>query len=158
MRRLLLLLVLCAPMASAQVPHPLPQGALGLLQVASLTRGELLWMQGRVGEGIYTTVDKEGRHCSIRMPVAVGKVARSGVGVEASDGLTIIVMTAALNDALLKGERVAHDAFRFAFGTGESAADGVIVNGIAADEGFVLNARRRWISWLLDNKPEPSCQ
>ena len=158
MRLLLLLLVLCSPVASAQGPHQLPQGALGLLQVASLTRGELLWMQGRVGEGIYTTVDKEGRHCSIRMPVAVGKMARSGVGFDASDGLAIIVMSPALNDALLKGERVAHDAFRFAFGTGESAADGYIVKGIAADEGFVLNARRRWISWLLDNKPEPSCQ
>lgn len=51
MRHALWLFMLCCSLTVAAVdnPHDFPKGTLGLLQVDSLTRGELLWMQGRVG-------------------------------------------------------------------------------------------------------------
>lgn len=47
MRHALGLFMLCCSLTVAAVdnPHDFPKGALGLLQVDSLTRGELLWMQ-----------------------------------------------------------------------------------------------------------------
>ncbi|ONG01477.1 hypothetical protein BWQ95_23280, partial [Aeromonas hydrophila] len=117
-----------------------------------------LWMQGRVGEGTYTTTDAEGRHCAIRVPVAVGKVASCGLGIDSAAGLAIVVMTPRLDVALSKGERVNSSDFIFSREAADPAADGYIVSGIAADEGFVLNSRRRWIAWLLEDKPVLRCQ
>ena len=160
MRHALWLFMLCCSLTVAAVNNPpdFPKGALGLQQVDCLIRGELLWMQGRVGEGTYTTTDAEGRHCAIRVPVVVGKVASSGLGIDSAAGLAIVVMTPRLDAALSKGERVNSRDFIFSREAADPAADGYIVSGIAADEGFVLNSRRRWIAWLLEDKPALRCQ
>ncbi|ENC6660177.1 hypothetical protein ABKY47_004717, partial [Aeromonas hydrophila] len=100
----------------------------------------------------------EGRHCAIRVPVAVGKVASSGLGIDSAAGLAIVVMTPRLDVALSKGERVNSSDFTFSREAADPAADGYIVSGIAADEGFVLNSRRRWIAWLLEDQTALRCQ
>ncbi|MCV3284763.1 hypothetical protein [Aeromonas veronii] len=63
-----------------------------------------------------------------------------------------------LDVALSKGERVNSRDFIFSREAADPEADGHIVSGIAADEGFVLNSRRRWIAWLLEDKPALRCQ
>ena len=63
-----------------------------------------------------------------------------------------------LSDALIKGERINSNEWHFAGMAGQLSADGYIVKGIEADEGFVLNSKRRWISWLLDDKPALNCR
>lgn len=35
--------------------------------------------------------------------------------------------------------------------------DGVIIEGIANDEGFILNSRRRWVSWFTGKRFEKKC-
>lgn len=160
MKHCLLLLMLISPVALADAVniHPFPKGAQGILSVERLTQGKLLWLQGRVGEGSYTRVDGEGRHCTIRVPVAVGRVANTGLGIDAVEGLSIIVMNKRLSEALIKGERINSNEWQFVALAERRAADGYIVKGIAADEGFVLNSKRRWISWLLDEAPMQHCQ
>jgi hypothetical protein len=69
--------------------HHFPEGAQGILSVERLTQGTLLWLQGRVGEGSYTRVDSEGRHCTIKVPVVVGRVANTGLGIEAVGGFPL---------------------------------------------------------------------
>jgi hypothetical protein len=56
------------------------------------------------------------------------------------------------------GERINSNEWQFVALAERRAADGYIVKGIAADEGFVLNSKRRWISWLLDEAPMQHCQ
>ncbi|WP_421195038.1 hypothetical protein [Aeromonas jandaei] len=160
MKYVLLLLTLCVSTSYAEIinPHSLPQGAVGILQVEHLTRGELLWLQGRVGEGRYTTLNKAGQHCSIKIPVAIGQMEKSGLGIASVNGLSIIVMNPQLSSALINGERVNRDEWHFAALADNQSADAYIVNGINDNEGFVLNSRRRWISWLLEDKPELQCQ
>ncbi|MBR7630689.1 MULTISPECIES: hypothetical protein [Aeromonas] len=160
MKHLLLLFMLICPVVFAEAAniHHFPEGAQGILSVERLTQGKLLWLQGRVGEGSYTRVDSEGRHCTIKVPVVVGRVANTGLGIEAVGGLSIIVMNKRLSDALIKGERINSNEWQFAALAERRGADGYIVKGIEADEGFVLNSKRRWISWLLDETPMLHCQ
>lgn len=155
-----LLLMLISPVALADTAHihNFPKGTQGILSVEHLTQGKLLWLQGRVGEGSYTRVDGEGRHCTIRVPVVVGRVANTGLGIDAVEGLSIIVMNKQLSEALIKGERINSNEWQFVALAERRAADGYIVKGIAADEGFVLNSKRRWTSWLLDETPMQHCQ
>ena len=160
MKYVLLLLMSFGSSVSAEAmnPHSLPTGAMGILQVERLTQGELLWMQGRVGEGVYTTTNQAGQHCSIKVPVAVGQIKKSGLGIDSVTGLTIIVMNPTLSAALINGERVRSDEWQFSAQTDSRSADGYITEGIKESEGFVLNSKRRWISWLLEDKPELHCQ
>ncbi|WP_265455101.1 hypothetical protein [Aeromonas salmonicida] len=160
MEHYLWLLMLACPVLLAEAVdiHDFPKGALGILSVARLTQGSLLWMQGRVGEGSYTTADSEGRHCTVKVPVVVGRVANTGLGIDSVTGLSIIVMNQQLSDALIKGERINSNEWHFAGMAEQLPADGYIVKGIEADEGFVLNSKRRWISWLLDDKPALNCR
>lgn len=99
--RFLLLMLICpVALADAVNIHQFPRGTQGILSVERLTQGKLLWLQGRVGEGSYTRVDGEGRHCTIKVPVVV---ANTGLGIDAVEGLSIIVMNKRLSEALIKG-------------------------------------------------------
>lgn len=160
MKYTLFLLIFFGSMLSAETmnPHALPTGAMGILQVDHLTQGELLWLQGRVGEGVYTTTNQAGQHCSIKVPVAVGQIEKSGLGIDTVTGLTIIVMSPTLSTALINGERVRSDEWRFSAQRDNRSVDGYITEGIKESEGFVLNSKRRWISWFLEDKAELQCQ
>ncbi|EJL6400016.1 hypothetical protein NMR73_003003 [Vibrio navarrensis] len=133
--------------------HHFPQGAFGVVSVGKMNQGELIWLRGRVGDGRYTHVNKQGQHCTLSVPVAVGQVIDSGLGIEEAAGLSIIVMSDKLNHALLSGERIISDQWQFVFWPRDGAeeipqVDGYIVQGIEAKESFVLNSKRRWVSWL----------
>ena len=160
MKHYLWLFMLACPVLLAETVdiHDFPKGALGILSVERLTQGSLLWMQGRVGEGSYTTADSEGRHCTVKVPVVVGRVANTGLGIDSVTGLSIIVMNQQLSDALIKGERINSNEWHFTGMAEQLSADGYIVKGMEADEGIVLNSKRRWISWLLDDKPALNCR
>lgn len=155
MKFYLTLLLLLAPLAwgQDQMTHNLPQGALGVVSVGKMNQGELIWLRGRVGDGRYTHMNEQGQHCTLSVPVAVGQIGDSGLGIEEAAGLSIIVMSDKLNHALLSGERILSDQWQFVFWPRKGAAklpqaDGYIVQGIEAKESFVLNSKRRWVSWL----------
>ncbi|MBG0758543.1 hypothetical protein BOO22_03865 [Vibrio cidicii] len=155
MKPYLTLLLLLAPLAwgQDQMTHNLPQGALGVVSVGKMNQGELIWLRGRVGDGRYTHMNEQGQHCTLSVPVAVGQIGDSGLGIEEAAGLSIIVMSDKLNHALLSGERILSDQWQFVFLPRKGAAklpqaDGYIVQGIEAKESFVLNSKRRWVSWL----------
>ncbi|MBE3664875.1 hypothetical protein BOO35_07055 [Vibrio navarrensis] len=155
MKFYLTLLLLLAPLAWGQgeMAHHFPQGAFGVVSVGKMNQGELIWLRGRVGDGRYTHVNKQGQHCTLSVPVAVGQVIDSGLGIEEAAGLSIIVMSDKLNHALLSGERIISDQWQFVFWPRDGAeeipqVDGYIVQGIEAKESFVLNSKRRWVSWL----------
>ncbi|EOU2461806.1 hypothetical protein ACNTOD_000695 [Vibrio navarrensis] len=155
MKFYLTLLLLLAPLAWGQgeMVHHFPQGAFGVVSVGKMNQGELIWLRGRVGDGRYTHVNKQGQHCTLSVPVAVGQVIDSGLGIEEAAGLSIIVMSDKLNHALLSGERIISDQWQFVFWPRDGAeeipqVDGYIVQGIEAEESFVLNSKRRWVSWL----------
>ncbi|KYN26393.1 hypothetical protein AUQ44_15280 [Vibrio cidicii] len=155
MKPYLTLLLLLAPLAwgQDQMTHNLPQGALGVVSVGKMNQGELIWLRGRVGDGRYTHMNEQGQHCTLSVPVAVGQIGDSGLGIEETAGLSIIVMSDKLNHALLSGERILSDQWQIVFWPRKGAAklpqaDGYIVQGIEAKESFVLNSKRRWVSWL----------
>ncbi|WP_159738405.1 hypothetical protein [Vibrio atypicus] len=160
--RLLLMMIcgVCFSLTAQAKSHTgLPDGAVGVLTVPQMTQGELLWLKGRVGTGKYITVDSSGRHCSIEVPVAVGGFMSSGIGLDSVDGLTIVVTSSSLNDAIVEGERINSEAWKFArspaFAGG--TVDAYILSGLSADEGFIINSKRRWLSWLSDSTPKSLC-
>jgi len=139
MKHYLWLFMLACPVLLAETVdiHDFPKGALGILSVERLTQGS---------------------HCTVKVPVVVGRVANTGLGIDSVTGLSIIVMNQQLSDALIKGERINSNEWHFTGMAEQLSADGYIVKGIEADEGFVLNSKRRWISWLLDDKPALNCR
>ncbi|MEZ9230976.1 hypothetical protein AB4259_07840 [Vibrio amylolyticus] len=134
-----------------------PSKAVGILTVETMTQGQLIWLKGRVGEGVYTFTEIGGRRCSLKIPVAIGSISDSSIGFSQSNGLTIAVISARLNKALIGGKRLNHQDWHFTRQHGEKNADALIVSGINEDEGFVLNSKRKWLSWFTGEKREVKC-
>lgn len=144
------------------MPHDFPSGAKGILSVEKMTEGQFFWLRGRVGEGRYTRFDEFGRHCSYQIPVVAGAMADAGFSVNTVSGVFVIVMSQRLNDALLAGERISSAHWRFVvlpneLSSSEQVMDGYIVEGVLPDEHFILNSKRRWISWLAGDKRSETC-
>jgi uncharacterized membrane protein YhaH (DUF805 family) len=134
----------------------------GLLTVGSMTEGQLLTMRGRVGEGHYEGVNRSGKTCAIDLPVVVGSQGLTDVGVQRTSGLKIAVMSKKLNDAILDGERIISSDWLFrdmAFAASpDETVDGYVLYGISSNEGFALNARKKWVSWLVGQQPITLCE
>ncbi|EJV9310107.1 hypothetical protein [Vibrio vulnificus] len=144
------------------MPHDFPSGAKGILSVEKMTEGQFFWLRGRIGEGRYTRFDEFGRHCSYQIPVVAGAMADAGFSVNTVSGMFVIVMSQRLNDALLAGERISSAHWRFVvlpneLSSSEQVMDGYIVEGVLPDEHFILNSKRRWISWLAGDKRSEMC-
>jgi len=134
-----------------------PVDMFGTLTVDSMTEGTLLWLNGRVGEADYDYINEGGRECTLKIPVAVGRISSPDLGINKTTGITIIVVSQRLNDALIKGERINSEEWNFTIKEDDKNADGLIAHGIRSDEGFILNSKRRWVSWFLGDKPNLVC-
>ncbi len=134
-----------------------PQKSIGILVVKNMKEGRLMWLKGRVGEGKYTRIDEKGRHCTLEVPIAIGAFSDVQIGVRSSDGISIVITNSELSEKLVSGDRI--NSSDWVFGQSESASnsDGYILSGLEPSEGFVLNSRRRWVSWLLDDKSSEVC-
>ncbi len=157
---LVLLLISMAKLASAdplKLNDHLPNQTIGLLTITKMTQGQLLWLKGRVGEGKYQAKNAQGQECSIEVPVAIGSFSQADIGIHSTQGLMIAITNPRLSEAILEGQRIHSDDWVFSTKEERKKVDGYIVSGIAADEGFILNSRRRWISWLLDAEPQVIC-
>lgn len=131
----------------------------GTLRVANMVQGTLLWLDGRVGQGIYTYKGDDDQTCTLRVPVAVGNLAGSGVSIREIKGMSIIVRSQRLSEALIQGERITNsdDYWRFSFHDSHGF-DGVLESGINTQEHFILNSRKRWVAWLAGEKQHlPIC-
>ncbi|MFC1234996.1 hypothetical protein [Vibrio sp. F74] len=159
MKSLATLLTLISAFAIAQATEirNLPEGTMGILTVKNMTEGQLLWMKGRVGEGKYTSVDAQNRHCSITVPIAIGGFTDTRLGVHSVQGLTIAIINQELSDALMSGQRIHSEDWIIKAAMGAGPIDGYIISGLEPTEQFILNSRRRWISWLLDDSPRLTC-
>jgi hypothetical protein len=138
----------------------------GFLVVNQMTEGQLLHLKGRVGQGRYSGTDHQERPCSIDLPVAIGSTVDTGIGIHSTDGLKIVVVSQKLNDAIFNRERIVSSDWVFVgYSEDESkhsknsdGVDGYIIHGISREEGFVINGRRKWISWFLGEIPSLECQ
>ncbi|WP_243694210.1 hypothetical protein [Vibrio viridaestus] len=128
----------------------------GVLTVSTMTEGQLMWVKGRVGEGEYRYTDNKGSTCVLLVPVVVGSKENAGIHIGETKGLEILVESEKLNDALIEGQRIVSNEWQF--DSSNVDPDGKIVAGIKSNEGFILNSRRRWISWLLDKQPDIRCE
>ncbi len=153
----LLALISVFVIAQSTEIESLPEGTMGILTVKNMTEGQLLWMKGRVGEGKYTSVDVQNRHCSITVPIAIGGFTDTRLGVHSVQGLTIAITNQKLSDSLMSGQRIHSEDWVFRAAMETEPADGYIISGIEPTEQFILHSRKRWISWLLDDTPRLTC-
>jgi hypothetical protein len=120
-------------------------------------QGNLLWLSGRVGEANYTYFNDNAQTCTLILPMVIGNSAGSGIGITETIGLTIKVVSQQLNDAIINGDRVFDTDWHFSVGK-NGDYDGIIISGIQEGENFILNSRRKWISWLSGkDEPKPEC-
>ncbi|KWT99234.1 hypothetical protein [Vibrio toranzoniae] len=134
-----------------------PADTFGTLTIDTMTQGQLLWLNGRVGEANYIFTRQDEKICTVQVPVAVGSIAEPDLGISKTKGLTIVVVSQRLNDALIQGKRVNSKDWRFTTKEYNGNVDGLIVNGINLEEGFILNSKRKWVSWFLGDKPSVVC-
>lgn len=131
----------------------------GVLTVHHMTQGQLLWLKGRVGDGYYVGLNAQGQSCSLKVPVAIGQYSEgSGLGFEPTEGIKLAVTSQALSDAILNGQPIRSDEWAFGYSAQGAGVDGYVISGISLEEGFALNAKKRWVSWLLEDKEPPICQ
>lgn len=138
---------------SKEMDH-LSGAVIGTLTVDNMTEGQLMWMKGKVGEGKYSGLDQQGRHCTINVPVVIGGFSEAQLGIRPSKGIKIAITSNELNYALLSGRPINNTDWTFKT---TPPSDGYIISGIEPSEQFILNSRKRWISWFLDEKVTPSC-
>ncbi|MGF1788090.1 hypothetical protein L4D00_20030 [Photobacterium swingsii] len=134
-----------------------PAGSFGTLSVDNMTQGQLLWLNGRVGDAIYSFTLQDGKACTLRVPIAVGRISEPDLGISETQGLAIVVISQRLNDALIQGKRITSEKWHFTTKAYDENADGLITNGISLEEGFVLNSKRKWISWFLGDEQNVVC-
>jgi hypothetical protein len=156
MKKLILLNMFLSAFVSA-FSYASPSGTFGILTIDNMTQGQLLWLKGRVGEASYTFTRQDESTCIVKVPVAVGSISEPDLGISETKGLTIVVVSQRLNDALMQGERINSKDWRFTTQEDDDNVDGLITSGISLKEGFVLNSQKRWISWFLGNKQNPVC-
>lgn len=158
-RLFITLLALMSAFATAQTTKTenLPEGTMGILTVKSMTEGQLFWLKGRVGQGVYTRVDEQNRHCSIEVPIAIGGFSKIQLAIHSVQGLMIAITSRELSDSLMSGQRINSDDWVFRSAIENQPADGYIISGIEPTEQFILNSRRRWVSWLLDDTSKLIC-
>lgn len=53
----------------------------GILTIDTMTQGQLLWLNGRVGEANYIFTRQDEKICTVQVPVAVGSIAESDFGI-----------------------------------------------------------------------------
>jgi len=150
---LLMVIVSTSVVASEEIPV----GSLGVVVAEKMAQGQLLWLKGRVGNATYSHLTQDGSTCSVELPVAVGGISDSGLGIDETKGLEIYVMSERLNRAILQGERINSENWHFSSNSKDTDLDGYIRRGIAADEGFILNSKRRWISWFMEEGKKLGC-
>lgn len=134
-----------------------PTGGFGILSVDNMTQGQLLWLNGRVGDATYSFTRQDGKACTLKVPVAVGRISEPGLGISETKGLAIVIVSQRLNDALLQGKRIISKEWHFTTKAYDENIDGLITNGVGPEEGFVLNSKRKWISWLLRDEQNVVC-
>lgn len=139
-------------------PHSISNKVMGILEVNDMTSGQLFWLRGRVGEGSYTWVDQNGSHCTMKIPVAVGQRVKSGLGVGSAKGMKLVIFNQALNEALIQGERIKSQDWQFGEYGQDDDVDGWIIDGVSPQEAFILNSKKRWISWLLGETQYRACR
>ncbi|MDC5811491.1 hypothetical protein OPW33_04740 [Vibrio europaeus] len=157
MKNVIKLLFLISASAVAFASQEVPSNSLGVIVADQMTQGQLVWLKGRVGTAIYRFSDPDGRNCTMELPVAIGSVSDSGLGISETKGFTLYVVSEKLNQAILLGQRINSKKWRFSLNASESSIDGFISGGIGADEGFILNSKRRWISWLMGEETKLEC-
>ncbi|OAN17799.1 hypothetical protein A3K86_02450 [Photobacterium jeanii] len=134
-----------------------PPGSFGVLSVDSMTQGQLLWLKGRVGDAIYSFTHQDGKSCTLKVPVAVGRISEPDLNISQTKGLAIVVVSQRLNDALIQGKRINSEEWHFTTKQYDENIDGLITNGINVKEGFILNSKRKWISWFLKDEQNVVC-
>ncbi|MCF4172383.1 hypothetical protein [Vibrio sp. McD22-P3] len=133
------------------------KGSFGTLSVDNMIQGQFLWLNGRVGDAIYSFTLQDGQACTLKLPVALGRISEPDFGISETEGLAIVVMSQRLNDALLQGKRINSEEWHFTTDTYDEKIDGLIINGVSFEEGFVLNSKRKWISWFLRDERNVVC-
>jgi len=119
-----LLVIICLFSASSLAT---PASPFGTLSVDKMTQGKLLWLNGRVGEARYEYISVNQSTCSIKVPVVVGHFAKPDIGINSTHGLTIIVLSQRLNDALIQGTSINNNEWKFTTQEEDEDADGLIV-------------------------------
>ncbi|MEZ8394447.1 hypothetical protein F0250_19590 [Vibrio cyclitrophicus] len=134
-----------------------PTGSFGTLSVNNMTQGQLLWLNGRVGDATYAFTRQGEKACTLKVPVAVGRISEPDLGISETKGLAIVIVSQRLNDALLQGKRISSEEWNFTTKAYDENIDGLITSGISLDESFVLNSKRKWISWFLGDDQNVVC-
>lgn len=128
----------------------------GELSVVSMTQGQLFHLNGRVGEALYQ-LKKEEQDCQLKVPVVVGSFGGTSVGISQTEGFSLQVTSRKLHDALLSGERIVSSDWHFSYQWREGV-DAIINRGILEQETFVLNSKRRWLSWVMEDQRRLRCE
>ena len=144
-----------SPLHAEQAP---PQKVLGTLSVHSMTQGALFFMAGRVGEAIYQYQSPRQETCTLLVPVVVGSRVSTSVGVSDVAGFSLQVYSKELHNSLISGQRIMRQDWHFGYDALATDKDGVITEGIEQEEAFILNSKRRWVSWITGDSNRLSCE
>ncbi|MEO9654332.1 hypothetical protein [Marinomonas sp.] len=157
-----MIFVLCLTFASAFFPLHAEQWpskkVLGILTVSNMTQGALFFMAGRVGEATYQFQSPQQQLCKLLVPVVVGSKAQTYIGVSEVAGFSLQVYSEKLHDALIAGQRILSREWLFSDDLMAVNMDGVVTQGIEQNEAFVLNSKRRWLSWITGNHERLICE
>ena len=142
------------PLHAEQAP---PKKVLGTLSVHSMTQGALFFMAGRVGEAIYQYQSPLQETCALVVPVVVGSRVNTSVGVAEVAGFSLQVYSEELHSSLISGQRIMRQDWHFSYDPLAINKDGVITEGIEREEVFILNSKRRWVSWITGYDEPENC-
>lgn len=141
--------------SSSNAAAAIPEGALGMVSIPSVTKGSLPFLHGMKGEGRYITFNNKGQRCQVSpLPFIAGGFDGNQIGISSSPNIELAIYSQALSDQLKAGKQITSDEFDVTLEGMSYHGDISIVSGLSLEEGFIINPRKAWSSWF-GTEPKP---
>lgn len=150
------LLSITSPAASVQ---DIPTGAQGVVYINSVKFGNLPFLHGIKGNGLYLTTNNKGAACIIEPVVLVaGGFNSNQFSFGQGQPIVLTIYSEEVSDRLKQGKKTASIDYDVSGPMENNHQDISIVSGLTLEEGFILHPRKAWSSWFGFKPTSLACQ
>ncbi|WP_432452349.1 hypothetical protein ACRRS0_15125 [Agarivorans sp. QJM3NY_29] len=137
----------------------IPAGAQGVVYVENASEGQLLYLHGISGKGIYVAKGEPGEVCVIpSFPVIAGGFDGQGIEIAKAKPIRLVVYSKAVSERLKAGEQVVSEDWVLSLPNSAVRGDIGIESGLSLQQGFILHPRKFWSSWFSSRWRQASCK
>lgn len=139
-------------------PLGIPEGAQGIVSIRFVKSGNLPFLHGLKGNGVYLTRDKQGNVCQVSpIPLIAGGFNSQEISFGAGQPIELVIYSLELSKRLQEGRKIISVDYDVSTTDMTQHGDIEIRSGLTLEEGFILHPRKAWSSWFGFAPPQLKC-